>query len=115
MDFKEIATIGGFLFLVGGHIVTFLKAKGMDEAQQKAWEKEFHNLHEIDEQQWKKIDELKRVGSEHEKEDWKMRGDLELKIATTDGNMGKLNGRLDSIEKKLDKLIDDFERKSGRN
>ena len=115
MDLKEVATIGGFLFLVGGHIVTFLKAKGMDEAQQKQWENEFRKLHEIDDQQWTKIHDSEKWQALHEKESAERRLGLELKIATTEGNMGKLNGRLDSIEKKLDKLIDDFEKRTSRN
>ena len=115
MDLKEIATVGGFIVLVGGHIVTFLKAKGMDEAQQKNWENEFKKLHEVDENQWSKIHDAEKWQVNHEKESAERRLQLEIKITKTDGNMDKLNGRLDSIEKKLDKLIEDFERKSGRN
>ena len=122
METKDLIPVGMFVITVIGIIGTFFKAKGMDEAQQKNWEERFKNLHEIDEQQWKKIDELKIVDANHEKEDWKMRSDIELKIAGLDGVVGKLDGKMDSIVSKIDEMqkqissrLDKIEAQVGRS
>lgn len=110
---NEYISIGTFVITVGGLIGTFFKAKGMDEAQQKIIDEKLKELHEIDDKQWKAIDYLKKIDIDLEKSDWKVRSELELKIASHDGIIGQLNGKLDSIEKKLDALINDF--KQGRH
>lgn len=115
MELKELIPIGLFFITVVGIIGSFFKAKGMDEVQQRIIDDKLKVLHEIDDQQWKRIDELRMIDAAHEKEDWKMRSELELKVAGQDGTIGKLSGKLDSIEKKLDTLIVNFEKRISNN
>lgn len=68
-------------------------------------------IKEVNALQWAKIDELGKWNIVHEKEAWENRNALELKIAALHGADEKLEAMLLSIEKKLDSLIDKFEKK----
>lgn len=105
MDIKDFIPIVLFVITIGGMVGTFFKAKGMDEAQQKQIDEKLRNLHEIDEQQWKKIDDLKLIQMEHEKEYWEIKSSLELKIVGLHGENQKFQQMLQVIEKKLDEII----------
>ena len=102
--FKDWIPIGLFIITIVGIVGSFFKAKGMDEVQQKNIDCKLSELHSIDDHQWEKIDELKKADAEHEKEDWKMRSELELKIALFQGTVGKLESKLDSLNDNIEEM-----------
>lgn len=100
--------------IIGAGVLVFNVVSSLlaDKWQGVQLGKEIEGLKDINKKQWDHIDGLSKWDISHEKEDLGRHLILELKIAGLDGNVGKLNEKLDSIENKLDDLIDSLKNKN---
>ena len=101
MDIKTIMELGGIGMAV---VSAFL----FDKWQGIQLRKEMDELKQVNQKQWDAIDKVKKDHTDYANWAGEKRLEIELKIAAQSGTIGKLDARLESIEKKIDELISEF-------
>lgn len=109
--FLTIVSLIGMWFKFQNKVENLERDLLKDQLEDKEkFDHEMTRIKEINNLQWSKIDEIFKWQASHEKEAWENRNALELKIAALHGADEKLQTMLESIEKKLDELINRFEK-----